>query len=88
MGKKKTKEIQEQVITDNKKELNLFKAKNIKDIIAPSGIDASNLNHLEIISYTNRLARSFFVSTLPRMGRFPELLRDMYDFGDINVLYL
>ena len=85
MGKTKTKEINEPAVKENEKKLSLFKAKNIKDIIAPSGIDASNLNHLEIISHTNRLARSFFVSTLPRMGRFPELLRDMYDFGDINV---
>ena len=85
MSKKKTKEIQEQDIIEDKKEFNMFQVKNIKDIIAPSGIDASNLNHLEIISHTNRLARSFFVSTLPRMGTFPELLREMYDFGDINV---
>ena len=67
------------------KKTSLFKSKTIKDVIAPAGIDASNLNHLEIISHTNRLARSFFVNTLPRMGTFPELLRDMYDFGDINV---
>ena len=85
MSKKKTKEIQEQDLIEDRKEFNMFKIKNIKDIIAPSGIDASNLNHLEIISHTNRLARSFFVSTLPRMGTFPELLREMYDFGDINV---
>ena len=85
MSKKRTKEIQEQDIIQDKKEFNMFQVKNIKDIIAPSGIDASNLNHLEIISHTNRLARSFFVSTLPRMGTFPELLREMYDFGDINV---
>ncbi len=82
MGKKqKQKEVQE----EKKEEYKLFQAKNIKDIIAPAGIDASNLNHLEIISHTNRLARSFFVSTLPRMGTFPSLLRDMYEFGDINV---
>ena len=85
MSKKNTIEIEEQDIIEDKKDFNLFQTKNIKDIIAPSGIDASNLNHLEIISHTNRLARSFFVSTLPRMGTFPELLREMYDFGDINV---
>lgn len=86
MSKKKTKEIEQaDLIEEKKKELNMFEPKNIKDIIAPSGIDASNLNHLEIISHTNRLARSFFVNTLPRMGTFPELLREMYDFGDINV---
>ncbi len=87
MGKKqKQKEVQQEIVQENKnEEYNLFQTKNIKDIIAPSGIDASNLNHLEIISHTNRLARSFFVSTLPRMGTFPSLLRDMYEFGDMNV---
>ena len=84
--KKKTKEIEDtELIDENKDKLNMFKAMDIKDVIAPSGIDASNLNYLEIISHTNRLARSFFVNSLPRMGSFPELLRDMYDFGDINV---
>ena len=87
MGKKqKSKQLQEQIVDKNKLDgYGLFQAKSIKDIIAPSGIDASNLNHLEIISHTNRLARSFFVSTLPRMGTFPSLLRDMYEFGDMNV---
>ena len=85
MEKNKTKEINDtEIIREEKIKTNMFKAKNIKDIIAPSGIDASNLNHLEIISHTNRLARSFFVATLPRMGTFPELLREMYNFGDIN----
>ena len=87
MGKKqKQKELQQDIVKENNmKEYNLFQTKNIKDIIAPSGIDASNLNHLEIVSHTNRLARSFFVSTLPRMGTFPSLLRDMYEFGDMNI---
>ncbi len=86
MKKKKSYNQDEKLIdTENEKQLNLFKSKNIKDVIAPSGIDASNLNHLEIISHTNKLARSFFINTLPRMGTFPELLRDLYDFGDLNV---
>ena len=62
----------------------IFKRSTIKDLIAPSGIDVSNIDHLEIISNTKRYARSFFVSTLPRMCTFPELFRDMYLFGDIN----
>lgn len=87
MGKKqKQKQVQNELVQEKKaEEYNLFQTKNIKDVIAPSGIDASNLNHLEIVSHTNRLARSFFVSTLPRMGTFPSLLRDMYEFGDMNV---
>ncbi len=63
---------------------NFLQGKTIKDLIAPSGVDVSNIDHLEIISNTKRYARSFFVSTLPRMCTFPELFRDMYLFGDIN----
>ena len=65
-------------------EYEILKKKTIKELIAPSGIDATNIDHLEIISNVTRYARSFFVSTLPRMCTFPELFRDMYLFGDIN----
>ena len=65
-------------------EFKILKKKTIKELIAPSGVDASNIDHLEIISNVTRYARSFFVSTLPRMCTFPELFRDMYLFGDIN----
>ena len=59
--------------------------KDIKDLIAPSGIDATSTNHLEIISGTSKYARTMIVSSLPRMTTFPLLLREMYTFGDINV---
>ena len=62
----------------------IIRKKSIKEMIAPTGIDASSLDHLEIISSTNRFARTFFVANLPRMCTFPELFRDMYFFGDIN----
>ena len=68
----------------NEEEMSIFKKQSIKELIAPSGIDASNIDHLEIISNVKKYARSFFVSTLPRMCTFPELFRDMYFFGDIN----
>ena len=57
----------------------------IKDIIAPGGIDASYTNHIGIMSSRTRFARSMVVSALPRMCTFPEFLRGMYTFGDINV---
>ena len=69
---------------NNQLEYDILRKKTIKELIAPSGIDASNIDHLEIISNTTRYARSFFVSSLPRMCTFPELFRDMYFFGDIN----
>ena len=71
------------------KQPQIFRKKSIKELIAPSGINASNIDHLEIISNVKKYARSFFVSTLPRMCTFPELFRDMYFFGDINTsLYI
>ena len=58
---------------------------NIKNLIAPGGIDAGYTNHIEIHSSRNRYARSMIVAGLPRMCTFPEFLRGMYTFGDINV---
>ena len=88
LNKKKTNpnDLQGQLKDDysGKEEYKLLKGQTIKELIAPSGIDASNIDHLEIISNVTRYARSFYVSTLPRMATFPELLRDMYMFGDIN----
>ena len=81
---RKNKKNQEKDIRIQEKEPEILKRKTIKELIAPSGIDVSNIDHLEIISNTKRFARSFFVSTLPRMCTFPELFRDMYLFGDIN----
>ncbi len=71
------KEENSNILTRNKKD--------IKDLIAPSGIDATSPNHLELISNTTKYARTLMVSTLPRMCTFPLLLREMYTFGDINV---
>ncbi len=78
---KKSKKQQEEKY---KNENDILKKSTLKDLIAPSGIDVSNIDHIEIISNTKRFARSFFVSTLPRMCTFPELFRDLYLFGDIN----
>ena len=69
---------------NNQEEVEILKKKTIKELIAPAGIDASKIDHLEIISSVKKYARSFFISTLPRMCTFPELFRDLYFFGDIN----
>ncbi len=81
--KRKQKELE---IQNNSapEEVMTLKRQTLKELIAPSGIDASNIDHLEIISNVKRYARSFYVSTLPRMATFPLLFRDMYLFGDIN----
>ena len=84
--KKKNNE-QSSNIGETQKEERSFvdNAKDLKDLIAPSGIDATSTNKLEIISSTSKYARTMLVSTLPRMCTFPELLRSMYTFGDISV---
>ena len=82
-GKKKKQKQEENQPIDTE-QYNFLRRKTIKELIAPAGIDASAIDHLEIISNTKRYARSFFVSQLPRMCTFPELFRDMYLFGDIN----
>ncbi len=70
-----------------KEEPSVFKKneKTIKGLIAPGGIDASYTNHIEIASSRTRYARSMIVANLPRMCTFPEFLRGMYTFGDLNV---
>ena len=83
MLKKKSQE-QENQLTNNAQEPTFLRKKSIKELIAPSGIDASNIDHLEIISNVKRYARSFYVSSLPRSCIFPELFRSLYMFGDVN----
>ena len=83
--KKKQKEVQmQEQFKEQEPEYQILKKHTLKEMIAPAGIDASHLDYLEIISNTTRYARSFYVSSLPRMCTFPELFRDMYLFGDIN----
>ena len=77
-------EVNEQNSSDDVRNILIKNKKTIKDLIAPSGIDASNINHLAIISSITRYARSHYISGLPRMATFPYFLRDMYNFGDVN----
>lgn len=81
-NKKNQLDVNEELNMEEKYEI--LKEKTIKQLIAPAGIDASNINYLEIVSDTSRYARSFFVADLPRMATFPYLFRSMYEFGDIN----
>ena len=84
MKRKKQQLEEEKKQLNNPEEIEILKKKTIKELIAPAGIDASKIDHLEIISSVKKYVRSFFISTLPRMCTFPELFRDLYFFGDIN----
>ena len=84
MAKKQQEREQNIKVNNEEEKFGFLKRKTIKQLIAPSGIDASHIDHLEVISDTTRYARSFFISALPRMASFPYLFRNMYEFGDIN----
>ena len=74
-----------QILEDEGKSKLMINRNDLKDVIAPSGIDASDINHLVIHSSTiERYCRCHYVSAVPRMANFPNFLRNMYDFGDIN----
>lgn len=81
---RKQEETERQMANSQENQPMILRKKSIKELIAPSGIDASNIDHLEIISNVKRYARSFYVSSLPRTCIFPELFRSLYMFGDIN----
>ena len=56
----------------------------LHDLLAPSGIDATHYDYLEIFSKVSRFARTFYVTTIPRQATFPYFLSGIYEFGDIN----
>ena len=87
LSSKKTDESMGLDASKNEEAKSVFKKNenNIKSLIAPGGIDASYTNHIEIASSRTRYARSMIVANLPRMCTFPEFLRGMYTFGDLNV---
>lgn len=85
-GKKGSPEIQESVIThqeeiENSLEIN---KSSLHDLLAPSGIDATHYDYLEIFSKISRFARTFYLTTIPRQATFPYFLSGVYEFGDIN----
>ena len=59
--KKKREQQEKEVLKNNNEEPGKLRQTTIKELIAPSGIDASKIDHLEIISDVKRYARSFFI---------------------------
>ena len=84
--KNNEKQIGEEIIQTSEEEQDILSINksSLKDLIFPSGIDASHYDYLEIFSKVSRFARSFYVTTLPRQATFPYFLSDIYNFGDIN----
>ena len=85
-GQVDTQQPQDELIKANENlpnSLELNKS-TLKDLLAPSGIDASHYDYLEIFSKISRFARSFYLTTIPRQATFPYFLSGIYEFGDIN----
>ena len=74
------------LVANNSEEYNSLEINksNLKDLLAPSGIDASHYDYLEIFSKVSRFARTFYLTTIPRQATFPYFLSGIYEFGDVN----
>jgi len=85
-SKKGKEQIKEELVTvqDNSPSLFEVNKSNLKDLMAPSGIDATHYDYLEIFSKISRYVRTFYVTTLPRQATFPYFLAGIYEFGDVN----
>lgn len=86
-NKNQNNEVQtEELVTAQDNTISLFdeNKSNLKDLMAPSGIDATHYDYLEIFSKISRYARTFYVTTLPRQATFPYFLSGVYEFGDVN----
>ncbi len=86
--KQKVESVQtEEIISSNESDelttLKLNKS-SLHDLLAPSGIDASHYDYLEIFSKVSRFARTFYLTTIPRQATFPYFLSGIYEFGDVN----
>ena len=91
MGKKNKKNVNQEVVTEElitsndllESSLEVNKS-TLKDLLAPSGIDATHYDYLEIFSKVSRFARTFYLTTIPRQATFPYFLSGIYEFGDVN----
>ncbi len=79
------KDKEEQIIGIEDQENILQKNRSkLHDLLAPSGIDATHFDYLEIFSKVSRFARTFYLTTVPRQATFPYFLAGIYEFGDVN----
>ncbi len=77
---------QESLLVGNQNDTNILQVNksSLHDLLAPSGVDASHYDYLEIFSKISRFARTFYLTTIPRQATFPYFLSGIYEFGDIN----
>ena len=76
----------DELITNAAEDINMLEKDkaSLHDLLAPSGIDATHYDYLEIFSKVSRFARTFYITTIPRQATFPYFLSPLYEFGDAN----
>ena len=92
MSRKELRKAQQEKEEQNKLEVSQDDGVNVlendkstlHDLLAPSGIDATHFDYLEIFSKISRFARTFYITTIPRQATFPYFLAPLYEFGDAN----
>ena len=92
MSRKEQRKAQQEKEEQNKLEVSQDDGVNVlendkstlHDLLAPSGIDATHFDYLEIFSKISRFARTFYITTIPRQATFPYFLAPLYEFGDAN----
>ena len=85
-NREQSQEVVEEIITGDDSALSSLEINksSLHDLLAPSGIDASHYDYLEIFSKISRFARTFYLTTIPRQATFPYFLSGVYEFGDVN----
>ena len=78
--------VEEKLVSSDSSQVNTLEVNKstLHDLLAPSGIDATHYDYLEIFSKVSRFARTFYVTTIPRQATFPYFLSGIYEFGDVN----
>ena len=86
MRKLEEQKAREDSLISNEEEVDILKKNksDLHDLLAPSGIDATHFDYLEIFSKVSRFARTFYLTTVPRQATFPYFLAGIYEFGDVN----
>ena len=91
LSRKELRKLEEQKVKEDSlqstsEEINILEKNKseLHDLLAPSGIDATHFDYLEIFSKVSRFARTFYLTTVPRQATFPYFLSEIYEFGDVN----
>lgn len=83
--KEAKKDAQKKTSKNNSKKEKAQKTFNLKDFLAPDGADPTQTNHFTLIDNgIQYFTRSFYVSQLPKRGKFAEVFDQLFHFKNCN----